>query len=129
VASQVEAMDARSVSGHWRAHHGPQSDLVSGTNAYEYPGKRYSSSPHMDILADGCVTCHMSLPEGRYSSGPEVGGHSFNIVGEVHEAEKVNVSGCVGCHEGIGQLTGTQMFDIEAKADYDRDGTVEAVQM
>jgi len=119
-------MEAKSVSSHWGAHHGPQSDIVNGTNAYEYPGKRYSSSPHKDVLPDGCVTCHMSLPEGRYSFSPEVGGHSFNIVGEVHESEKVNVSGCIGCHEGIKQLPGTDMFDIKAKADYDRDGTVEA---
>jgi len=129
VDSQVKAMEASSVSSHWGAHHGPQSDIVNGTNAYEFPGKRYSSSLHKDVLTDGCVTCHMSLPEGRYSSSPEVGGHSFNIAGEVHEAEQVNVSGCIGCHEGIGQLDGTDMFDYKAKADYDRDGTVEAVQM
>ena len=129
VASEVKAMEAASVSSHWGGHHGPQSDVVNGTNAYEYPGKRYSSSPHKDVLANGCVTCHMSLPEGRYSSNPAIGGHSFNIAGEVHEAEQVNVSGCVGCHEGIKQLAGTDMFDIKAEADYDRDGTVEAVQM
>jgi len=129
VASGVKAMEARSVSSHWGGHHGPQSNVVNGTNAYEYPGKHYASSPHKDVLADGCVTCHMSLPEGRYSSSPDVGGHSFNVVGEVHEAAQVNVSACAGCHEGIGQLAGTEMFDIKAKADYDRDGTVEAVQM
>ncbi len=129
VATQVEAKEAKSVSSHWGAHHGPQSDIVNGTNAYEYPGKSYSSSPHKDVLADGCVTCHMSLPEGRYGLSPEVGGHSFNVVGEVHEAEKVNVSGCVDCHKDIKQLSGTDMFDYKAKADYDRDGTVEAVQV
>jgi len=129
VKTQVEAKEAKSVSSHWGAHHGPQSDMVNGTNAYEYPGKRYSSSPHKDVLTDGCVTCHMSLPEGRYSFSPEVGGHSFNIAGEVHESEKVNVSGCVDCHEGIKQLSGTDLFDYKAKADYDRDGSTEAVQM
>ena len=82
-------MEAKSVSSHFGAHHGPQSDMVNGTNAYEYPGKRYSSSPHKDVLADGCLPCH----------------------------------------KDIKQLSGTDMFDIKAKADYDRDGTVEAVQM
>lgn len=129
VASQVKATEAKSVSSHFGAHHGPQADVLLGVNAYEYPGKSYSSSPHKDVIKDGCVTCHMSLPEGRYSSSPEVGGHSFNVEGEVHESEKVNVSGCVGCHEDIKQLSGTGMFDIKAKADYDLDGTVEAVQM
>jgi len=129
VKTQVMAKEAKSVSSHWGGHHGPQSDIVNGTNAYEYPGKSYSSSPHKDVLVDGCVTCHMSLPEGRYALSPEVGGHSFNVVGEVHEAEKVNVSGCVDCHKDIKQLSGTDMFDYKAKADYDRDGTVEAVQV
>jgi hypothetical protein len=129
VETQIKAMEAKSVRSHWGAHHGPQSDIVNGTNAYEYPGKRYSSSPHKDVLTDGCVTCHMSLPEGRYALSPYVGGHSFNVVGEVHHAEKVNVSGCVGCHKDIKQLAGTDMFDYKAKADYDRDGTVEAVQV
>ena len=129
VDTQVEAKESASVSSHWGAHHGPQSDVVNGTNAYEFPGKRYSSSPHKQAIDDGCVTCHMSLPEGRYSFSPAIGGHSFNIAGEVHEAEKVNVAGCVDCHADIKQLAGTDMFDYKAKADYDRDGTVEAVQM
>jgi hypothetical protein len=125
----VQASPARDVRSHWGAHHGPQSDVVNGTNAYEYPGNTYSSSPHKDVLTDGCVTCHMSLPEGRYGLSPEVGGHSFNVAGEVHHEERVNVSACTACHEGIGQLAGTGLFDIKAKADYDRDGTVEPLQI
>jgi hypothetical protein len=35
----------------------------------------------------------------------------------------------VDCHADIKQLAGTEMFDYKAKADYDRDGSVEAVQM
>ena len=27
----------------WGAHHGPQSDMLSGTNAYEVPGRKYSN--------------------------------------------------------------------------------------
>ena len=76
--TQIKAMEAKSVSSHFSAHHGPQSDMVNGTNAYEYPGKRYSSSPHKDVLADGCV----------------------------------------GCHKDIKQLSGTDMFDIKAKATF-----------
>jgi hypothetical protein len=129
VKGAVKAMDARSVSSHWGAHHGPQSNVVNGTDAYEYPGKSYSSSPHKDVLTDGCVTCHMSLPEGRYSLSPHVGGHSFNVVGEVHEAEKVNLSACTACHGDVKQLPGTDMYNIKAKADFDHDGTVEAMQM
>jgi hypothetical protein len=129
VDSQVEAKEAADVSSHWGAHHGPQSDVLNGTNAYEFPGKRYSSSPHMDVITDGCVSCHMSLPEGRYRFSPELGGHSFNIAGEVHEAGKINIAACSDCHDGIGQVRGEEVFDLKAKADYDRDGTVEPAQM
>jgi hypothetical protein len=129
VDSQVEAKEARTVSSHWGAHHGPQSDVLNGTNAYEYRGKRYSNSPHRDVINDGCVSCHMSLPEGRYSFSPELGGHSFNIAGEVHEAGKINLAACDSCHEGIGQVRGEEVFDLKAKADYDRDGTVEVAQL
>ncbi len=125
----VAAMPANKVSSHWGAHHGPQSDVVNGTNAWEFPGKRYSSSPHKDVISDGCVSCHMALPDGRYGFSPELGGHSFNIVGEVHEAGKVNLSACAQCHQGVEQVRGTEFFSIKAKADYDHDGTVEPVQM
>jgi len=125
----VKASPAAGIFPFWGAHHGPQSDLVSGTNAWEYPGKSYSSSPHKAVLTDGCVECHMALPEGRYGLNPEVGGHSFNIVGEVHEAGKINTAGCLACHQDIKQLPGTEFFDLKAKEDFDRDGKVEAVQV
>ena len=59
---------------------------------------------------------------------PEVGGHSFNIGGEVHGAEKLNVKACTDCHEGIKQVSGEEIFALEAKADYDSDGSVEYFQ-
>ena len=33
----------------WGAHHGPQSDMLLGTNAYEFPGKAYSKSAHAGL--------------------------------------------------------------------------------
>jgi hypothetical protein len=125
----VKASEAKTVFAFYGAHHGPQSDVMSGTNAWEFAGKKYSSSPHKDVIQDGCVTCHMSLPEGRYAFSPSLGGHSFNVVSEVHEVGKVNNSGCLDCHKGLKQVAGTEVFDIKAKADYDQDGTVEPVQM
>jgi hypothetical protein len=124
----VKASEAKTVLGHWGAHHGPQADILMGTNGWEFPGKRYSSSAHKDVVADSCVTCHMSLPEGRYAFSPALGGHSFNVVAEVHEAGKVNNSGCIRCHGDLKQVPGTEVFDLKAKADYDRDGKVEPVQ-
>jgi len=112
----------------WGAHHGPQADMLLGTNAYEFPGKKYSSSPHASLPKADCVTCHMTQPSGRYALAPSIGGHSFRIAGEVHEDPKVNVAGCLGCHSDMKQLRGKALFDVQAKADYDGDGTVESVQ-
>jgi len=87
----------------------------------------------------------MSLPDGRYAFSPEVGGHSFNIGGEVHEAEKLNTSGCIACHAGLAQAVGGSawskaggagviwlekpaVFKIIAKEDFDQDGAKEPVQ-
>ena len=124
----VKALDASKVSSHWGAHHGPQSDIVNGTNAFENPANTYSSSPHKQAVKDGCASCHMALPEGRYSFSPELGGHSFNIEGEVHEAGKLNVASCASCHKDIKQVKGKEIYDLKAKADYDLDGTAEPLQ-
>ena len=125
----VKPTPANKVSSHWGAHHGPQSDIVNGTNGYEFAGKSYSSSPHKIVVKDGCASCHMALPQGRYGSSPEVGGHSFNIEGEVHEAGKLNISACSSCHEGIKQVSGKEVFNLDAKQDFDLDGTVEPLQL
>jgi hypothetical protein len=127
-ADYVQPTAANRVSAHFGPHHGPQADMLLGANAYEFPGKRYAPSAHTAVLRNGCTECHMAVPEGRYSLSPEVGGHSFNILGEVHEDELANVAGCVNCHEGIQQVRGEEIFDIAAKADYDNDGEIEPVQ-
>jgi hypothetical protein len=36
----VKPVEANKVAGHWGAHHGPEADMLLGTNAYEYPGKK-----------------------------------------------------------------------------------------
>lgn len=106
-------------------HHGPEADIFQGTNAYEFKGKTYGSSPHTAVVADACVTCHMALPQARYGLSPQVGGHSFSIGGEVHGNELLNVSACNSCHKDIKQEGA--YFNIK-KEDWDGDGAVEAVQ-
>jgi hypothetical protein len=113
---------------YWGAHHGPQADVVAGTNAFEFPGRKYGGSTHRDVINDGCIGCHMALPSGRYSLSPEIGGHSFNIHGTVHDALKLNVSGCVSCHKDIGQVGSRDLFNVMAQEDYDRDGVKEPTQ-
>ena len=123
VATQVKA---GTLSSHFGNHHGPEADLFLGVNGFEVPGKKYGSSAHTYVVQDSCVDCHLARPEGRYSLGPNVGGHSFYAKGEVHEATKINAAACSDCHEGVGQ--DGEFFDIAAKADYDGDGTVENAQ-
>ena len=114
----------------WGAHHGPQADMLAGTNAYEFPGRKYTSSIHTALPNANCVTCHMTLPGGRYSLSPSIGGHSFRSAGEVHESHKVNSAGCAtsGCHGSMEQVAGSHYFDKKAAQDFDGDGKVETVQ-
>jgi hypothetical protein len=127
-ATTAVSMPANKLNANWGAHHGPQADLLAGTNAFEFPGKIYSSAMHSKVIADGCVQCHMSLPDGRYSFSPAIGGHSFNIASDVHEQPKVNLSGCISCHKDIAQVAGKEIYAIAAKEDYDLDGTKEPLQ-
>jgi hypothetical protein len=114
----------------WGAHHGPQADMLSGTNAYEFPGKKYSKSAHALLPNADCVTCHMTQPRQRYALLPTIGGHSFRIGGEVHELPKLNNAGCLnsGCHTEMNQAAGKHVFARTAAADYDGDGKTETIQ-
>jgi hypothetical protein len=136
VAAQKGVISSRGTS-----HHGPEADMIAGTNGYEFAGKKYGTSPHSMVVKDTCVTCHMEQPSARYGFSPEVGGHAFTVVGEVHEAPVGNLSNCLACHKDlksvaakkyinttITALKDTVYFALKAKADYDGDGTVEFVQ-
>jgi hypothetical protein len=83
-------------SSRWGTHHGPQSTLVFGLGGYEVPGSlEYTNSPHKDLLADGCVSCHMANAFG--DSG---GGHTFNMNYTSHGDAIPNVIACTPCHAG-----------------------------
>jgi hypothetical protein len=143
-ADIAKATPANKVLGHWGAHHGPQSDMLLGTNAYEYPGKKYWSSVHSTLTKNSCLDCHMTFPQERFAFSTDMAGHSFNIAGEVHHAPKLNVAGCLGkCHTEMKQVKSENtetpekgfwwhqteaIFATEAKADFDNDGKVEPLQ-
>jgi len=123
------------------SHHGPEADMVAGTNGFEFAGKSYNSSSHGTVVGNTCVTCHMGQPNARYGFSPEVGGHAFTVVGDVHEVATANLSNCLACHKDVksiaakkyinttfGNLKNTVYFTIKAKADYDGNGKVEFVQ-
>ncbi len=124
--SLVKAMPAKSIRPYWGAHHGPEADMLNGTNGFENPAQSYGTGAHTYVVADSCVSCHLARPEGRYSLSPEVGGHSFYLKGEVHGATKINAAACKSCHDDVGQ--DGEFFDIKGEGDYDNDGTVEPVQ-
>jgi hypothetical protein len=137
-------MPAKKIAGYWGAHHGTMADMLIGTNAYEYPDKKYYSSVHSTLTKNSCLECHMTFPDKRFGYTPAIGGHSFNIAGEIHHQPKLNVAGCLGkCHTEMKQVksdnpdtpkkgfwwhqTGA-VFATEAKADFDNDGKVEPLQ-
>lgn len=83
-------------SSHWGTHHGPQGDLLDGSNGYEFDGYDYESSSHAGIYDNsGCIGCHMGHP--RTNIGYKIGGHSFNM--EDEESGTTLVGVCQDCHE------------------------------
>jgi len=88
-------VDNAVTSSHWGPHHGPQGDLIAGTNGYEYDGYAYGHTGHGNV-GDGnsCIGCHMGNPATHV--GYKIGGHSFNMVDEESGATLVGV--CQECH-------------------------------
>lgn len=105
------------LSSRYGPHHGPQADMVVGTNAYEFEGYTYSNSWHSHGMEDGCLTCHF-YPTDRYV----LGGHSFWM--ETEEAGQ-NLDGCnsSACHDDE-----LDDFNRSAFTDFDGDGEIEGVQ-
>lgn len=90
---------SNSINSRYGPHHGPQGDMLLGTNGYEYAGYTYGDTPyHREMNEDGCVNCHMR------TVGLNMGGHTFNVtaVNEETLAETFNVNACKGCHTDIG---------------------------
>lgn len=96
-------------------HHSVQGDMITGVNAYEdvNPTFSWASSKHI-LVQDACVTCHTHPHEGDPESG------IANFMGHTFEP---TVQACEPCHGTL------ESFDaIQAKEDYDGDGTIEGVQ-
>jgi hypothetical protein len=109
-------------------HHGPQADMLAGTNGVSF-GMYVASSTHRDVVPDACVTCHMSATPAAGQPGNNlVGGHTFAMHWDggtpddtIDEVE--NVAVCANCHGPINSFA-----DIPARADHDGDGTIEGAQ-
>ena len=90
------------LSNRFGPHHGPQGDMLIGTNGYEFAGYTYEKSNHRGAVPDGCIGCHK-----KGGIGYAVGGHSFKMEGELAGSTVLNVAGtCASeaCH-GAGVTT------------------------
>ena len=122
-SSAGDIADDVSVNSRFGPHHGPQGDLINGSNGYEFPGLGYDfpSSPHANQVRDACIGCHMGNVTTH--EGYDVGGHSWNMVSLTDE--EITLSGvcsAAACHPTADGL------DFLADADYDGDGTIEGYQ-
>jgi hypothetical protein len=110
------------LSSHYGPHHGPQGDMLAGTNGITF-GKSYTSSPHMSATANACVDCHMAAT----TSVSKVGGHTLNMVDPDTKAD--NVAACAPCHGTIGTKFSDKKFYVNGNADLDANGTADGLQI
>ncbi len=88
-------------------HHGPQSDMLIGSNGYEFAGYTYAESEHRTATANGCLDCHF-----KTTSQNVVGGHSFNMTWNEGGSEILNTAACEPCHGAIDSFN-----DVDAVQD------------
>jgi hypothetical protein len=113
-------------SPYFGPHHGPQTDMLAGKNAWTY-GQQIPSSSHLVAVPDTCVACHLQENSiGDPAAESHVGGHTFRPKWDGGTPEDPSddvdlVAACTQCH---GPIT---TFNFP-KADYNGDGLVEGVQ-
>ena len=88
------------LSNRWGPHHGPQGDMLVGSNGYEYASYTYERSNHRSATIDGCLDCHK-----KTTSRNVVGGHSFNMAYELESGEILNTAACAKCHGTIADFS------------------------
>ncbi len=110
-------------SARFGPHHGPQADMLAGTNAITY-GKNIPSSAHGSIAEDACVTCHMQAVAETAPGFAQAGGHTFRMAtaGDAKNQPIELVAACKSCHGKHVDGFNFTLFD------YDGDGTIDGVQ-
>ncbi len=109
-------------------HHGPQADVLAGTNVVTF-GLHIPSSNHLKVVEEGCVGCHMApTPSSPSPAANHLGEHTFAMHWDGgtpdNPADDVdNVTACQHCHGPIRSFA-----DLKAKEDYDGDGQIESAQ-
>jgi hypothetical protein len=109
-------------SSHFGPHHGPQADMLEGTNGFTY-GQQIPSSAHAWAADDTCVTCHMQATASTDAAFLQAGGHTFKTSWTPSgKAKQELVAACQKCH---GKEVTTFNFPL---FDYNNDGAIEGVQ-
>jgi hypothetical protein len=109
-------------SSRFGPHHGPQADMLAGTNAFTY-GQQIPSSAHIWATDDACVTCHMQATATTDAAFLKAGGHTFKT--GFTDAKGANVELVAACQSCHGKQVKTFNFSL---FDYNGDGKIEGVQ-
>ncbi len=99
-------------------HHGPQSDMFWGQNAYQFGDTTITGLMTHGSVPDACVTCHMANIGGGNSPS-----HQWSMIDTTGGTARDFVVGCTSCHGNI-----TKFDDIKASSDWDGNGLIEGVQ-
>jgi hypothetical protein len=100
-----------SMNNRFGPHHSNQADMIVGTNGYHYKGYTYQSIGHLAAVEDVCAGCHVE----RATRNNVVGGHTFNMRGELDGTEILNTAACAGCH---GNLTNFNYNAVQDSVDF-----------
>ncbi len=92
------------LSSRFGPHHGPQADLLLGSNGYEYANYTYSQTNHKGATTanglNACIECHM-----KTTSNNVIGGHSWNMSYDLNGTEILNTDACTPCHGAINDFS------------------------
>lgn len=113
------------LSSRFGPHHGPQGDMLVGTNAFTW-GETLDQSPHFAAVENACVGCHMYQNATPLNPETSVGGHTFSMVNGLGED---NVEACADCHGNIGTDFDQKKMYINGSADLDKNGVAEGLQI
>ncbi|MBE0538846.1 MAG: T9SS type A sorting domain-containing protein [Ignavibacterium sp.] len=114
-----------SLNNRYGPHHGPQGDMLIGTNAYTW-GETLDQSPHFAAVENACVGCHMAQDNTPLNPETSVGGHTFSMVNGLGQD---NVAACADCHGNFGPNFSDKKLYVNGSADLDKNGVAEGLQI
>lgn len=103
VACHQSRTDSRTITGRvtmttrFGPHHGPQGDMIIGSNGYQYAGYTYETTQHRTAVDQACAGCHVL----EATNNNVVGGHTFAMRGELDGEELLNTRACFECHGAL----------------------------